>query len=106
MKTYRLEDMTRGWFVGDFNPSVIRSTQAEVGVKRYHQGDTEERHVHKVASEVTLILDGQVRMNDRIFSSGDIVLLEPGVDTDFEALTNVTTVVVKLPSVMGDKYLC
>jgi quercetin dioxygenase-like cupin family protein len=98
--------MTRGWFIGDFEPCVVRSKEVEVGVKTYRKGDSEGRHVHKVASEVTLILNGQVRMNDRVLSSGDIVLLEAGVDTDFEALTDVITVVVKLPSVMGDKYAC
>lgn len=106
MKVYRLQDMTRGWFVGDFEPSVIRSSEAEVGVKTYRQGDTEARHVHRVAAEVTVILNGQARMNDRVLSSGDIVVLEPGVATDFEALTDLITVVVKLPSVMGDKYPC
>ena len=45
-------------------------------------------------------------MNDSVYEAGDIVLIEPGEDTDFEALTDVTTVVVKAPSVMGDKYEC
>lgn len=106
MKVFRLDEMMRGWFVGDFEPNVVRTKEVEVGVKRYSKGDAEGRHVHKLASEITLILDGQARMNDRVLSSGDIVLLEPGIDTDFEALTDVTTVVVKLPSVMGDKYPC
>ena len=41
-----------------------------------------------------------------VLEAGDIVLIEPGEDTDFEALTDVTTVVVKTPSVAGDKYEC
>jgi hypothetical protein len=45
-------------------------------------------------------------MNGETFHHGDIVMLEPGEPTDFEALTDVTTVVVKMPSVIGDKYLC
>ena len=38
------------------------------------------------------------------FASGDIVKLPPGEATGFKAITDVTTVVVKLPSVIGDKY--
>lgn len=98
--------MTRGWFVGNFDPSVLNTDVAEVGVKTYAAGSVEARHVHKVAPEVTLILSGEARMNEEIYQAGDIVLIEAGEDTDFEALTDVTTVVVKVPSVKGDKYLC
>lgn len=106
MQVFKLSDMTGGWFVGDFAPSVIRTDVAEVATKFYHAGTKEKRHLHKIAQEVTLILNGRARMNDHIFESGDIVLIAPGEDTDFEALTDVTTVVVKTPSVAGDKYEC
>lgn len=106
MKVFRLSDMTKGWFVGDFDPAALRTQAAEVAVKRYNKGDAEPRHVHQVAPEITLILDGEVQMNGEVFRSGDIVLIEPGEPTDFQAMSDVTTVVVKTPSVAGDKYLC
>ena len=37
---------------------------------------------------------------------GDIVKINPGVSTNFEALTDVTTVVVKYPGTINDKYIC
>lgn len=106
MQVYKLSDMTNGWFVGDFAPTVLHSEAAEVAVKTYRAGSIEARHLHKVATEVTLILSGRARMNDLELEAGDIVRIEPGHDTDFEALTDVTTVVVKTPSVAGDKYGC
>lgn len=106
MRTFRLEDMVKGWFVGDFEPAVLRSEAAEVAVKSYEAGAHEPRHMHKVAQEVTVILSGEARMGEQRYRAGDIVLIEPGEATDFEALTEVTTVVVKLPSVAGDKYAC
>lgn len=106
MKIFKLSEMTKGWFVGGFSPNVLHSEEAEVAVKFYDEGAVEARHVHKVATEVTLILTGRARMNDTILNAGDIVRIEPGQDTDFEALTAVTTVVVKTPSVAGDKYQC
>lgn len=105
MKTYRLDDMTKGWFVGNFDPVVLKTDAAEVAVKSYVAGTVEPRHFHKVAPEVTLIVSGNVRMNDSNYGAGDIILIEPGEATDFEALSDVVTVVVKLPSVAGDKYL-
>lgn len=106
MKSFRLDDMTKGWFVGNFDPVVLRTEAAEVAMKSYTAGTKEARHMHKVAPEVTLIATGRVRMSGVEYGAGDIVLIEPGEATDFEALTDVTTVVVKVPSVAGDKYEC
>jgi len=106
MKVFKLNEMTNGWFVGNFEPSVLKTEAAEVAVKHYAAGAVEGRHVHKVAPEVTLILSGEARMNGTVYRGGEIVLIEPGESTDFEALTDVTTVVVKVPSVAGDKYAC
>lgn len=106
MKTFRLEDMIKGWFVGDFDPVVLRSEDAEVAVKSYRAGAREARHMHKIAHEVTVIATGRVRMNGIEYGTGDIILIEPGEATDFETLTDVTTVVVKMPSIAGDKYEC
>ncbi len=60
--------------------------------------------MHKIATEVTLILEGSAEMSGQRLDAGDILVLEPGEASDFRALTDVVTVVVKLPSVAGDKY--
>jgi hypothetical protein len=104
MEAHRLDEMTRGWFVGDFSPAVRRLAEVEVGVKRYRAGDTEPCHVHRVATEITVIVDGAVEMAGRHFAGGDIVVLHPGEPSAFKALADTVTVVVKLPSVAGDKY--
>lgn len=104
MKSFKLNDMTRGWFVGNFTPTALQTEAAEVAVKFYKAGDREIWHYHRIATEITLILQGEVRMNGTTWKSGDILLMEPNEGTDFEALTAVTTVVVKVPSVRGDKF--
>jgi quercetin dioxygenase-like cupin family protein len=96
--------MVKGWFVGAFSPAALHTDAAEVAVKTYKAGDREDRHVHKVAVEVTLILNGTAEMCDRRLGPGDIIKLAPGEASAFSAITDVTTVVVKLPSIAGDKY--
>ena len=105
MKTFRLNDMKGGWFVGDFLPTCFQTSDCEVGCKRYKKGDYEERHAHKIATEITVIVGGLVKMNDVIYKSGAIIVLNPGDATDFHALEDTTIVVVKVPSVAGDKYV-
>ena len=104
MKQFRLDDMTNGWFVGDFTPAALRTRDAEVAVKRYAAGDREARHYHKVGTEITLVLTGEVRMSGTTCRAGEIIVLDPGEGTDFAAVTDATTVVVKLPSVAADKF--
>lgn len=104
MQVAKLSDMTRGWFVGDFSPTAFATQAAEVAVKSYLAGTKEERHYHKVATEITLILVGRVRMNGKEYGAGDIIVIEPMENTDFEALIDTTSVVVKVPGALNDKY--
>lgn len=104
MKHARLETMVKGWFIGDFDPAVLRSKDCEVAVKHYKAGDREDTHHHRVATEITVIISGEVMMLGKRWSAGDIVVIEPNEATDFVALTDTVNVVVKLPSVTGDKY--
>lgn len=104
MKTYNLSMMKNGWFVGSFSPNALCTNECEVAVKKYLKGDKEKKHFHKVATEVTLILEGEVKMFDKLWSSGDILTIAPGEATDFEAMTDSITVVIKTPSLIDDKY--
>ena len=105
MKTAQLEDMVKGWFVGGFEPTAFSTESCEVGVKDYNVGDKEAAHYHKIATEITVLLSGSVRMRDQVWSAGDIIILEPGDITSFEALSDAVTVVVKVPGALNDKYV-
>ena len=104
MQVQKLSSMIKGWFVGNFEPSVYKTNDCEVAIKEYVAGDYEEAHYHKIAKEITVILNGEVEMNRIKYVSGDIIILEPGEPSDFLALTEVTTVVVKIPGANNDKY--
>jgi hypothetical protein len=100
-----LDSMTRGWFVGDFLPTLLPTTDAEVAIQQYRAGDYEAAHYHKIATEITVILNGEAEMFGRIFRHGDIIKIPPGGITDFRAITDVTTVVVKHPGAKNDKFI-
>ena len=34
-KTFNLKDFTKGWFVGNFDKSIIKTSDVEVAVKEY-----------------------------------------------------------------------
>lgn len=105
MKVEKISNMTKGWFVGNFDPSLYKTNDCEVAVKSYAKGEKEQSHYHKIATEITAVVKGRVRMFDTIFVEGDIVIAEPGDITAFEALDDAVNVVVKLPGVNNDKYI-
>ena len=104
MKHDQLEKMVKGWFVGAFQPSAFTTDACEVGLKRYRAGDSEVAHYHDIATEITLIVSGKVRMLNKTWLEGDIITISPGESTSFEALTEAVTVVVKVPGALDDKF--
>jgi len=104
MKEARLDEMVKGWFVGDFEPTLHRTRDVEVAVKVYRAGDREAAHYHKVATEFTAVTQGEIEMNGKRYSAGDIIVVEPGETADFRAITDATTTVVKIPGAVNDKY--
>lgn len=104
MKKENIENMTRGWFIGPFEPSVFRTSNMEIAVKYYQAGDQEHAHYHKVATEITVIVSGAVRMSGQYYYRGDIITIEAGQVTDFYAVEDTVTTVVKIPGVNNDKY--
>ena len=104
MKTARLRDMTKGWFVGNFEPTLHKTDEVEVAVKSYKAGAYEDAHYHKIATEISVVTSGTVEMNGVRYGEGDIIIMEPGEVTDFLAVTDAVNTVVKIPGARDDKY--
>ena len=106
IEQYNLENMIKGWFIGNFEPSLFITNNVEVGVKKYLAGDYEDSHYHEIATEFTVIISGVVEMNGTLYKENDIIKIKPGVKANFKAVSDVVTVVVKLPGANNDKYEC
>jgi mannose-6-phosphate isomerase-like protein (cupin superfamily) len=100
-----LKDFTKGWIVGNFNPTLLYTNDFEVAIKRYNTGDYEQVHHHKIATEITVIVEGEVEMNGIKYIKDDIITIKPNESTDFKCITDVVTVVIKTPSENNDKYI-
>lgn len=103
MKVLKIDDMTRGWFVGGFEPTAWHTKDFEVGY-RVHQKGSQENHYHTVVTEINLMVSGQMKMQDRILNPGDIFIIEPWEITNAEFLEDSGIICVKVPSA-NDKRL-
>jgi quercetin dioxygenase-like cupin family protein len=96
--------MFKGWFVGNFTPTVSKQ-DFEVGVKRFKKGDVEPRHYHKIATEISVVIDGKIKMNDDVYGKDSIIVIEPNERNTFEALEDCALAIVKMPCVKDDKFI-
>lgn len=105
MKLAKLKDMQAGWFIGNFEPSLHKTNACEFAIKFYKAGASEAKHFHKIATEYTVIIQGKVMMNGSEYKAGDIIIITPGLVTDFVCIEDTITAVAKIPGANDDKYL-
>ncbi len=105
MNITKLKDYTRGWLIGNFDPNVIKTNQFEFGIKKYITGDEEDKHYHKIAQEVTVIINGIFSINEIILKEGDVVFLQKNEESKFKCIASGYTAVIKTPSAKDDKYI-
>jgi quercetin dioxygenase-like cupin family protein len=99
-----IKNFTKGWLVGDFSPCLFNNKDVEIGIKYYKAGDTDKNHYHKIATEYTIIISGEVKMQNKVFTSGDIITIEPNIENIFDCLKDACILVIKTPSLINDKY--
>jgi mannose-6-phosphate isomerase-like protein (cupin superfamily) len=104
MKIFKIDDMKGGWFVGDFEPSTFKNPFFEVAHHQHKKGKGKP-HVHKVTTELTYIIEGEMLVSGQHLKSGDMWIYDKNEVADVENLTNVSLIVVSWPSVHSDKYL-
>lgn len=97
--------MIRGWCIGDFEPSIIRTKDFELGILRHKKNEEWSRHYHKIATEYNILLSGSMRVCDEELSSGDIFVIQPNEIAEPKFHEDCVIVCVKIPSVPGDKYI-
>jgi quercetin dioxygenase-like cupin family protein len=105
MKVTRIEDYKGGWFIGDFEPLSFKTKDFEVCFKHHAKGEKRDIHYHKVGTEINYLVKGKMKIQNVELNEGDIFLLYPYEVSDLEFLDDCTVLIVKTPSVTGDKYV-
>ena len=107
MDVFNIDDFRGGWFIGDFEPSLLRTGDFEVGWKVHRADEGIEPHVHRRATEYNLVAAGVMDVNGHRLTPGMLFVLRPGERVDAVPVTSeVHVVCVKVPSIPGDKELC
>ena len=106
MKTYNIKDMKHGWFIGNFEPSMLKTDQFEVGHHFWKEGTSPVLHKHNVLTEYNYIVKGCVRIpGDQLLYAGSMFVFEPGDVSDISFMTDTELIVIKVPSIPNDKEI-
>lgn len=105
IEKHRIEDFVGGWFIGNFEPSLLKTDQFEVSVKEHPAGEIWDKHYHKVATEYNYVFAGCVEIDGVEYRKGDVFIIHPGFVVDPNFKEECTIMCVKTPCVPGDKYV-
>ena len=104
MKILKHSDMLRGWFVGGFEPTAYYTKDFEVGYRTHLPSDPPDPHFHPIVTEINLITQGRMLLQNKELTTGDIFILYPWEVADPTFLEPTSIICVKLPS-ENDKQL-
>ena len=96
--------MHRGWFIGHFEPSVLKTEQFEVGILTHKKDEVWPAHYHKIATEYNVLISGSMTICGETIGPGTIFILQPNEIANPIFNEDCIVVCVKTPSVKGDKY--
>ena len=104
IEKFRIEDFKGGWFIGNFEPSLLKTNQFECSVKFHPAGEVWGKHFHKEAKEYNFVFEGVVEINGVNYVRGDIFVIHPGFIVDPKFKEDCTIMCVKVHCVIGYKY--
>ena len=96
-----------GWFVGSFEPNLIKKEDIEVGVKKIAANTKPDYHYHKIKTEYTILLEGKIIcLTENIHvETGSIIKLLPYEKNDQFFPVESLILVINTPSIKADKYI-
>ena len=107
MQIHKLENFIGGWIIGDFEPSLVRTTAVEAGLKIHRRDEAIERHFHRDTTEYNILVAGEMIINGIHLKPEDVFVVAPSECVHVEVLTkDAKVMVIKMPSKPGDKFPC
>lgn len=105
MKINKLDNMKHGWFIGYFEPAILKTELFEVGHHHHKKGTSPIPHRHNILTEYNYIVSGELKIENSILSAGDFFIYEPGDIAYIDFLQDTDLIVIKVPSIPKDKEI-
>lgn len=97
--------MKGGWYAGNFDPVAYKTDLFEICYKKHSKGEEWPKHYHKQADEINYLRSGKMIIQGKEIREGDIFILRKNEIADPIFLEDCEVLIVKTPSVPGDKFV-
>lgn len=101
MKHDNLKNFKLGWFIGNFEPAILKTNEFEIAIKQHDANEYIEPHYQKIATEYNYLISGDMTANGKRLVPGDIFVFEPGEVCNVQVHSYSEVVCIKTPS-LGD----
>lgn len=71
---------------------------------RHTKGEQWPPHYHRESEEYNVLIEGKMIIHGEVLETGDVFVFEKGEVADPVFLEDCKLIVVKVPSVIGDKH--
>ena len=105
IKKYDLKDFHRGWLIGDFNPSLLKTKDFEVGYLLHPKGELWDVHYHDKLKEFNILVKGKMIINGTEINENDVFVFEEKQIACPIFLEDCHIVCIKVPSIPNDKVI-
>jgi len=104
-KKINTNDYTRGWLIGNFEPSIIKTTEYELGILRHKKDEKWAFHYHVETKEINILLKGKMIINNVLINEKTVFIFEKNMISCPLFLEDCVVLCIKLPSLPGDKVI-
>lgn len=105
IEKYNIKDMFRGWFIGNFEPSVYKTNNFEVGYLLHKKGEMWDVHYHEYTTEINLLIEGKMILNNIEINKNEIFIINKNNIAAPIFLEDCYIICIKVPSIIGDKII-
>lgn len=102
---YDVSGYTRGWIIGNFEPSIIKTTDYELGILSHDENEKWDFHYHKESDEINFLFEGEMLLNGVDIKQGQVFIIPKNQIACPKFKTKCRIACVKIPSVPGDKNI-
>jgi hypothetical protein len=95
----------RGWLIGNFEPSIVKTPDYEIGLLTHGKGEQWGFHYHQSSIEFNILLSGHFLLNNIPISAGTVFIINKNVIACPKFLEQCKILCIKIPSVPGDKTI-
>jgi dTDP-glucose pyrophosphorylase len=96
---------TRGWLIGNFEPSILKTKDFEIGILQHKKNEKWGFHFHEETKEINILIKGKIIINNVLVEENTIFIFEKNMISCPLFLEDCIVICIKTPSLPNDKII-